>query len=324
MKLAEGPAATRGRAAGLREDCHADDMTPRDEAYEREGDAPVPANLTDGSPGGRADLHLHTTYSDGALSPAELVGKAHAVGISVLSVTDHDNVGAIAEAKVAGAELGIEVVPGLELSAVLADKDVHLLAYFFDPSNRNLLDYLSFFRLERLKRAERIVKKLNRINIPLKLETVLEQAGIGSVGRPHIANALLEDGHTGTYQEAFIKYIGANGPAFERKFQLTPKEAIRLIADAGGLTFLAHPGKYLSEVELIDLIKMGLDGIEVVHPSHTDSQRAYYRGIAHQYFLLESGGSDYHGGKKGDEHAFGIHCVSIRTVDTMRKRLYRS
>jgi hypothetical protein len=90
------------------------------------------------------------------------------------------------------------------------------------------------------------------------------------------------------------------------------------------LTFLAHPGKYLSEVELIDLIKTGLDGIEVIHPSHGDSQRAYYRGIAHQYFLLESGGSDYHGGKKGDEHAFGSHCVSFRTVETMRKRLYRS
>ncbi len=298
-------------------------MTQRDEAYAPEGDASGPADVTNGGAGGKADLHLHTTYSDGALSPAELVRKAHTSGLAVISITDHDNVGAVAEAQACGAGLGVEVIPGLELSAVLGDKDVHLLAYFFDPSNRNLLDYLSFFRLERLKRAERIVKKLNQINVPLKLETVLEQAGIGSVGRPHIANALLEDGHTGTYQEAFSKYIGANGPAFERKFQLTPREAIRLINEAGGLTFLAHPGKYLSEVELIDLIKTGLDGIEVVHPSHSDAQRAYYRGIAHQYFLLESGGSDYHGGRKGDEHAFGAHCVPLRVVETMKQRLYR-
>jgi len=151
----------------------------------------------------RADLHLHTTYSDGARSPKDIVQRAHAVGLSVISITDHDNVGAIDEAIEESKSLGIEVITGVELSVALNEKDIHLLAYFFDHTNQKLLDYLSFFRYERLKRAERIVQKLNDINIPLKLNAVLDQAGVGSVGRPHIASALMEEGLTDTYHEAF-------------------------------------------------------------------------------------------------------------------------
>jgi predicted metal-dependent phosphoesterase TrpH len=290
----------------------------------REGDEASWSGKDNGVSSQWADLHLHSFYSDGAFSPEDIIRRASAAGLAVVSLTDHDHVGGLPEAMDAGRRMGVEVIPGLELSASLGEKDVHLLAYLFDPSNQSLLDYLSFFRLERLKRAERMVKKLNQINVPLSLETVLERAGIGSVGRPHIAHALVDDGLTVSYQEAFIKYIGAGGPAFERKFQLTPREAIRLIADAGGLVFLAHPGKYLSEPELIELIKMGLDGIEVTHPSHSDSQRAYYRGIASEYFLLESGGSDFHGGKKGDDATFGTLRVPVRLVDEMKQRLYRS
>jgi len=290
----------------------------------REGDEASWSGKGGGSSGQLADLHLHSFYSDGALSPEDIITRAAKAGLTAVSITDHDHVGALQEAMEIGQRLGVEVVPGLELSATLGEKDVHLLAYFFDPTNQSLLEYLSFFRLERLKRAERIVKKLNKINIPLSLDAVLGRAGIGSVGRPHIAHALVDDGLTLSYQEAFVKYIGTGGPAFERKFQLTPKEAIRLISDSGGLSFLAHPGKYLNEPELIELIKMGLDGVEVVHPSHSESQRAYYRGIASEYFLLESGGSDFHGGKKGDDTTFGTYSVPMRLVDEMKQRLYRS
>ncbi len=270
----------------------------------------------------RADLHLHTAYSDGANSPRDIVDKARAAGIFTISITDHDNVGGLDEAVEYGKSVGVEVIPGLELSAAMGEKDVHILAYFIDHKNRNLLDYLSFFRYERLKRAERIVEKLNRINIPITFESVQEQAGIGSLGRPHIASAMMEEGFIDTYHEAFAKYIGVGGPAYEKKFQLSPEEAIRLIAAAGGLSFLAHPGKYTSELELALLIKAGLDGIEVVHPSHNEARQEHYRGVVSQYFLLESGGSDYHGGKRNDDAAFGTFWVPIHVVHAMKKRLF--
>jgi predicted metal-dependent phosphoesterase TrpH len=270
----------------------------------------------------RADLHTHTAYSDGVLAPRELVDKARAAGISTISITDHDNVGALEEAIEYGKSVGVEVIPGLELSAAMGEKDVHILAYFIDHKNRNLLDYLTFFRYERLKRAERIVEKLNRINIPIKFESVQEQAGVGSLGRPHIASVLMEEGFIDSYHEAFAKYIGVGGPAYEKKFQLSPEEAIRLISDSGGLSFLAHPGKYTSELELALLIKAGLDGIEVVHPSHNEARQEHYRGVVSQYFLLESGGSDFHGGKKNDESTFGAYWVPLQVVEAMKKRLF--
>jgi predicted metal-dependent phosphoesterase TrpH len=270
----------------------------------------------------RADLHLHTTYSDGALSPETLVQRVHAAGLSIVSITDHDNVGALDEAIEAAKSFGIEIVPGVELSVTLNEKDIHLLAYFFDYNNQKLRDYLAFFRYERLKRAERIVQKLNAINVSLKMDAVLDQAGIGSVGRPHIASALLEEGLIGTYHEAFMKYIGVGAPAYEKKYQLSPQEATQLIAQAGGLTFLAHPGKYTTDFELSTLIQAGLDGIEVVHPSHNEMRQDFYRGVIHQYFLLECGGSDYHGGRKNDDQVLGVYTVPIQIVEDMRTRLF--
>jgi len=270
----------------------------------------------------RADLHTHTTHSDGALVPYDLIQRAHSAGLEVLSITDHDNVGALDEAIEWGKGLGMEVITGLELSVSLGEKDVHVLAYFIDQRNQDLLDYLTFFRRERLKRAERIVQKLNKLNIPLNLEAVLEQAGIGSVGRPHVANALLDGKHIATYHEAFEKFIGNSGPAFEKKYQLSPADAFKLITKAGGLSFLAHPGKYISELDLSQLIKNGLDGIEVVHPAHDDKLKEYYRGLVNQYFLLESGGSDFHGGKKNDDYALGVFTVPMHIVETMRSRLF--
>ncbi len=274
------------------------------------------------SAAGRADLHTHTIHSDGALKPYDLIQRAHALGLEVLSITDHDNVGALDEAIEWGKSLGMEVITGLELSVSLGEKDVHVLAYFIDHRNQDLLDYLTFFRRERLKRAERIVQKLNKINIPLKLEAVLEQAGVGSVGRPHIANALLDGGFIGTYHEAFERFIGTYGPAFEKKYQLSPADGFKLVNRARGLSFLAHPGKHISELDLSQLIKNGLDGIEVVHPAHDEKLREYYRGLVNQYFLLESGGSDFHGGKKNDDHTFGVFTIPMHVVETMRSRLF--
>lgn len=294
-----------------------------DAAHATGPDSPTSAGRprSDGSDG-RADLHSHTTHSDGALTPLELVRKAHAAGLSALAITDHDNVGAIDEATEWGKSMGVEVIPGLELSVSLGEKDVHILAYFFDHKSEVLLDYLSFFRRERFKRAERIVEKLNKMNVAITMDSVLGQAGVGSVGRPHIANALLDGGYIESYQEAFERFIGMGGPAFEKKYQVNPGEAFKLINSTGGLSFLAHPGRYTTDAELSQLIKAGLDGIEVVHPSHDEKLQEHYRSVVNQYFLLESGGSDYHGGKKNDNHAFGVFTVPMHVVETMRSRLF--
>jgi hypothetical protein len=153
------------------------------------------------------------------------------------------------------------------------------------------------------------------------MDAVLEKAGKGSVGRPHIANALVEHGLTDSYNEAFLKYLGTGRPAYERKFQISPREAIELIAFAGGLSFIAHPGCYLEEDLLQELLELGIDGIEVVHPSHNPEREAHYRGIASQYYLLTSGGSDYHGGRKNGEELLGRYTVSEEQVAEMKRRL---
>lgn len=271
---------------------------------------------------GKADLHTHTTHSDGSLTPDELVKKAKAVGIQIMSITDHDTVNGIDEAIKTGKDLGVEVIPGVELSANVDSTEIHILGYFIDHSDRRLLEYLKMFRDHRLKRAERIVDRLNKINIPITLDSVLERAGIGSVGRPHIAATLVNGGHVQSYHQAFSKYLSDGRPAFEKKMDCPPEEILNLIASSGGLSFLAHPGRAFDDKLLIQLIDAGLDGIEVIHPSHSVHLTTYYRGIVSEYYLLESGGSDYHGGLRDDEYIFGKISVSGENVDTMRRRLY--
>jgi 3',5'-nucleoside bisphosphate phosphatase len=269
----------------------------------------------------KADLHTHTTKSDGALTPRELVLRAKNSGLRIISITDHDTIDALEDAIELGKHEGVEVIPGMELSAVYNGYEIHILGYFIDYKNARLLEALRYFREERLKRVARIVEKLNKLSIPVTIESVLEIAQGASVGRPHVANALVNGGHTSTYQQAFNKYIGDGRPAYEKKVEVTPEETVSLIAEAGGLSFLAHPGRSVAENTLIHLIKSGLDGIEVIHPSHTPQLIEYYRGIVNEYCLLESGGSDFHGGMRGDDQYFGEIGVPVERVDIMRNRL---
>lgn len=271
---------------------------------------------------GKVDLHTHTTYSDGSYSPKELVEKAVKAGIEILSITDHDNVAATDEAARYATEYGIEIIPGLEISTDLKDREIHILAYFFDPENEELESYLSFFRDERYKRAKRIIRKLNNLGKNLTIEDVENISKGSTIGRPHIATAMLQKGLVSNYFEAFNKYIGNGCPAYEKKVHLSPQSAAKIISDAGGLSFIAHPG-FMPESLVLELIEAGIDGIEVIHPSHHPHQEKFYRGIVNQYFLLESGGSDFHGGKRDDEDNFGRFFTSREAVEAMRKRLIR-
>jgi 3',5'-nucleoside bisphosphate phosphatase len=272
---------------------------------------------------GKVDLHLHTFHSDGFYSPREVILKAKKQGIDVVSITDHDSLNAIDEAMEAGREAGIEVIPGVEISSDIKGREIHLLAYYVEPHNVELERYLSFFREERIKRADRIVNKLNSIGIPLKLESVLNLAQNSAIGRPHIAQALLENNYISSFYEAFTKYIGNDGPAYESKVHVSPQSAFKIISEAGGLSFIAHPG-YMNESLLKELIDSGVDGIEVYHPSHSPQQIRFYKGIVNEYFLLESGGSDFHGGKRDDERNLGKSYTTYSAVEAMQRRLHKN
>ncbi|OGV88260.1 MAG: phosphatase, partial [Melioribacter sp. RIFOXYB12_FULL_38_5] len=212
----------------------------------------------------KIDLHTHTLYSDGALAPCELVELAHLNGLQTISITDHDSMNALKEATECARDLGMDIITGVEISTDLDDKEIHLLAYFIDEGNEELQKYLSFFRDERLHRAKRMVKKLQNLGLKITLDDVLDYAKNSAVGRPHIAYAMTDLGIVKNYQEAFERYIGDYGPAFERKIHVSPQSALKLINDSGGLSFIAHPG-YMKEHLLMSLIKAGVDGIEVIH-----------------------------------------------------------
>ncbi|MBI1939037.1 MAG: PHP domain-containing protein [Ignavibacteriales bacterium] len=271
----------------------------------------------------KIDLHMHTAHSDGAYPPIELVKRSKEAGLSTISITDHDSVNGINEAIIYGKEIGVEVIPGVEISTDLEDKEIHLLAYFIDIENEELRKYLIFFRDERFHRAKRIVQKLRKLGLHITLDDVLAQAQNSSIGRPHVAYALVDLGIISNYYEAFDKFIGDNGPAYERKIHVSPQSALKLINDAGGLSIIAHPG-YMKESILINLIKAGVDGIEVIHPSHNENQIKFYKGIVNQYCLLATGGSDFHGGKKGDDNNLGKYFISPNHLEAMRNMLQKN
>ncbi len=271
----------------------------------------------------KTDLHMHSFYSDGFHSPERLIDKAISKGIKILSITDHDSVNGINEAVDYAKKYGIEVISGLEISTDIRDTEVHILGYFVDPRNKDLEHYLNFFREERLKRAIRMIKKLNILGLDITIDDVMVFAKDSAIGRPHVAQALLAKGQVKSFFEAFYKYIGNHAPAYERKVHLSPQSAFKIISDAGGLSFIAHPGN-MPEILIKELIDAGVDGIEVIHPSHSPEQVRFYRGIVNEYFLLESGGSDFHGGKREDDENLGKYYTSAKVVETMKTRLVRN
>ena len=245
------------------------------------------------------DLHLHSTVSDGRLRPADVVRLAHERGVRVMALTDHDSTDGVAEAQQAGAQLGIRVIPGIELSTDLPGASIHILGLFLHHADPTFQQTVHRFREARLERAQQMVDRLSQLGAPISLERVFEIAGEGSVGRPHVAQALLEAGHVQAIDEAFDRFIGRNGPAYFEGFRLEPKEAIELIHNVGGFSAWAHPneldgrafGDYMPSI-----VEAGVDGLEVYY------SKVYAPEVAQQLLdacarhgLVPTVGSDYHG-----------------------------
>jgi len=271
----------------------------------------------------KADLHMHTNFSDGRLSPQQLIDLAKKYGISIISITDHDNVNALSEAVKYGKSKNVQVIPGVEISSDFKGMEIHILGYFVDFENKKFLDFLTESRQKRLIRNEKIVERLNELGSKIKFKSILGKVGSDtSIGRPHIAEELSEEGFVNSYYEAFIKYIGDGKPAYVKKPNPPAKEVTRLISEVGGLSFIAHPGKMLRDELLAELISEGIDGIETIHPSHSKEDVKYFEKVAAEHFLLTSGGSDFHGGVKNDGKNFGNYCISMTEIANMKHRLF--
>lgn len=243
------------------------------------------------------DLHMHSVQSDGSSTPAELVRMALDLKLVAIALTDHDTTAGVPEARRAAEGTGLEVVAGVELSANEGRSDVHLLVYDCDRDLGALETELQRFRHARLRRAESMVARLNDLGMTLTMADVQTFSGPGTIGRPHVANALVLRGHVEHPQEAFRKYIGHGGPAFVPKEEFTPQDALALSAKHGGKVVLAHPGTLRRDDLIPGLKEMGLAGIEVWHPRHDESSRQHYLSIARKYGLAPTGGSDYHGSR---------------------------
>ena len=246
-----------------------------------------------------ADLHLHTLFSDGTFTPEELAGHGAQVGLAAMSLTDHDTVEGCPRMALACQALGIEFISGAELTAEFNGAELHVLGYFLDLENRPLLTELKKFQAVRQQRIHEMVSRLNRVNIPLRAETVFALANCHSPGRPHVGRALVQEGFCSSLDEAFDRFLKKNRPAYVPKFKISALDAMALIHQAGGLAVMAHPGLNRSDDIIPDLVHQGLDGIECFHSKHTPAMSEYYLDIAARHHLLVTGGSDCHGYSKG-------------------------
>ncbi len=267
------------------------------------------------------DLHLHTTASDGTLTPSALVARAAAAGITVLSVTDHDTTAGLDEARAAAETAGLTLVPGIEITAIEQARDVHVLGYFIDPRSAALAAFLARQRADRLQRVARIGERLRDIGCPIDLDPLLEAAARNtgrSIGRPQIADALIARGHACDRDDAFARLLGEDKPAFVPRAGETPERVIDLIRDAGGIASLAHPVLLQRDDLIPRLARAGLSALEVCHSDHDEAAERHYRQLAWRHGLAVSGGSDYHGDAGRRAAALGV--VTLPRLDFERLR----
>lgn len=251
----------------------------------------------------RIDLHSHTTASDGSLAPEELVRLAKQQGVTTLAVTDHDTIAGLARAMAEGEQVGVEVIPGIEISCLYGETELHILGYFINPDDPRLEPALAQYRASREDRNPRIVQRLQELGCALTYAEVKAAAGTATVGRPHIAQALVRKGYVNSVSEAFDRYLADDAPAYLPRRLPSPAEAIGLLRQIGGIPVLAHP-VYTSRLKepfeqvCATLKGLGLLGVEALYSSHNRQQTERYRSISRNQGLLVTGGSDFHGEAK--------------------------
>lgn len=252
----------------------------------------------EGGAGRFVDLHLHSTASDGLLPPKDVVAAARAAGLAAIALTDHDTLEGVAEARAAGEALGVRVIAGVELSAHEGERELHVLGLHLTRVSA-LEERLVELRATRRTRAVQIVEKLRALGIPIDLDAVWREAGAGAVGRPHIARVLIANGWAKDHRDAFDRLIGSGKPAYVPKQRLPLPEAVQMAREAGGLAIVAHPGSDGSRTRLEAFKRMGFDGVEVRHPSHSVEDIARLGTLAEYLGMVPSGGSDWHGASEG-------------------------
>ena len=270
-----------------------------------------------------ADLHVHTTASDGRLSPDEVIDQAIEAGLSYIAITDHDTVDGLVQLHSIQQSLpaSLVVIPGIEFGTDLGENEVHILGYYIDIFNIELRSQLDILVAHRLERARETIVKLSQLGYFITYQRVLELAGKAtSIGRPHIAKALVEKGYFSTISEVFILLLGKNGPAYVPHYKLTPKQIIELIKKAGGAPVLAHPGLVENDILVLEIIRSGILGLEVYHPKHDEAQIQKYLMMADTYQLAITGGSDFHGIPSRFPHKLGIFTIPASLICQLQKR----
>lgn len=240
------------------------------------------------------DLHIHTSFSDGTSSVDEVLAEAAAKQLEAISITDHDCTDAYPYAIELGLKLGIEVIPGVELSSEIEGNDIHVLGYYVDHDNPAFASKLREMKDARYYRAKKMVENLNKQGVDLRFDTVLSIAGVGAIGRPHIAAAMIKEELVYSFREAFDRYIGYGMPAYVEKMHMRPKDVFDMIKNAGGIPVLAHPGVTQVDERINEFIRDGLSGIEVYHTEHPGIIEKHYLKITKKNHLAFTGGSDFH------------------------------
>ena len=281
------------------------------------------------------DLHLHTTFSDGRLTPTQLVRMCAERGLKVVSVSDHDSTQGIPEALQAARPFPqLTVIPGIELSTDVPGSEIHVLGYFVDYQNADFQRTLQRFREERVERGHRMVEKLNELGLAISWERVKELSGGGAIGRPHIAQAMVEAGYVQYPRDAFEHYLGRNGVAYVERLKLTPAEAVKILVDNGALPVMAHPTYSVSKSDrdevaslrktLQGLKRAGLVGVEVYYGDYTPEQVKRLAGVADELGLVPCGGSDYHASGNPDEPEPGTVGPPMETVEALKSLLHQA
>lgn len=269
------------------------------------------------------DLHLHTTASDGTLAPAALVDRAAAAGLTTISITDHDTTAGLAEAEAAARARGMAFVPGIEITAVEDSHDVHVLGYFFDPTSISLNSFLTEQRRDRVRRVREICQRLAAMGLDVDAEGLMASAAQHpgrSIGRPAIADALVNSGYARDRDDAFGRLIGRSSPAYVPREGMTAAEVIDVIRAAGGIASLAHPVLAKIDPLIPSLAASGLTALEARHSDHDPETETRYRGIASRLGLLVSGGSDFHGDETANASALGVVTLDRLDFDRLRAR----